>query len=193
MQIIGGTTLRSYATYFFEEAVWPPGTVDSQERYWFIMPYVGRRTLFLWGVYVNTAIFFIIGGLGMQPNNNSFVWTIAALLVVNAFFSCVCMEPVVFALVPDIPSTVLRSKTVPIGRFVYSVINIPLSILTSYMINSSAWGWGAKDGFFWAGLGVLGTKDRTDAELDLLFEKKVPAWKFSTTEFHASEIGTKLF
>jgi SP family general alpha glucoside:H+ symporter-like MFS transporter len=61
------------------------------------------------------------------------------------------------------------------------------------MLNPTAWGWGAKAGFFWAGTSVLGIlwswwrlpepKGRTFGELDELFERKVPARNFRTTDF----------
>ena len=62
-------------------------------------------------------------------------------------------------------------------------------MITPYQLNPSAWGWGAKTGFFWAGSCVLGVvftyfviqepQDRTVAELDLLFEKRVSARRFA--------------
>lgn len=54
---------------------------------------------------------------------------------------------------------------------------------------------GAKDGLFWAGITLLcivwavfrlpESKDRSYAELNLLFENRVPAWKFKTTKVDA--------
>jgi MFS transporter, SP family, general alpha glucoside:H+ symporter len=59
------------------------------------------------------------------------------------------------------------------------------------MLNPSAWGWGAKAGFFWAGSCFLcfvwtffrlpEPKGRTYGELDVLFERGVPARKFKST------------
>jgi MFS transporter, SP family, general alpha glucoside:H+ symporter len=164
------------------------------------MPYVGRRTLFLWGLYINTAIYFVIGGLGIPQGRSDLSWAIASLLVVNGFVCYVCIIPVIFVLAPEIPSTLLRSKSVPVGRFVYSVVNIAASILVSYQLNPSAWAWGAKSGFFWGVCAVFGViityfilpeiKDRTIAEIDLLFEKTVPARKFAKTQVNASEVAT---
>lgn len=112
------------------------------------------------------------------------------------------MIPIIFALVPEIPSTLLRSKSVPIGRAVYTVINIAASVLTSYQINPTAWGWGAKSGFFWGVSSVCGilityfilpeTKDRTVTDIDLLFQKKISARKFARTKVDASEVATGL-
>lgn len=57
------------------------------------------------------------------------------------------------------------------------------------MLSPNEWNWAGMTGFFYAGLtGLLitfmwfmlpETKDRTFAELDVLFENKVPARKFS--------------
>ena len=162
------------------------------------MPYFGRRTLFLWGLYVNTAIYFIIGGLGVPHGKPNLSWGIASLLVANGFICYVCMIPIVFALVPEVPSALLRSKSVPIGRFVYTIVNVAANVLTAYQINPSAWAWGGKTGFFWGVSSLLGivmtyfflpeTKDRTVAELDLLFEKRVPARKFAETHVDAAEV-----
>jgi SP family general alpha glucoside:H+ symporter-like MFS transporter len=63
--------------------------------------------------------------------------------------------------------------------------------LTPNMINPTAWGWGAKSGFFWAGVCALcwvwtyfrlpEPKGRTYGELDVLFENGVSARKFAST------------
>ena len=59
------------------------------------------------------------------------------------------------------------------------------------MLNPSAWNWEAKAGFFWAATTSLcltwayfrlpEAKGRTYAELDVLFERQVPARKFKDT------------
>lgn len=170
---------------------------------WFLMARIGRRTLFLWGLYINTAIYFVIGGLGTHSQKNSYSWTIASLLVINGFICYVFLIPVIFVLTPEIPSTLLRSKTVPVGRFIYSVINIGASFLVSYQLNPSAWNWGAKSGFFWAVCAVFGslatyfvlpeTKGRTIQEIDILFEKRVPARKFAETPIDAADVVRRAY
>ena len=163
------------------------------------MPYVGRRTLFLWGMGILNVIYFIVGGLAIPASKPGLSWGIASLLVVNGFVAYVCIEPIVFALGSEVPSVLLRSKSVATGRLIYAVINIAANVVMPYMINPSAWNWGAKSAFFWGGFGVLAllysylalpeTKDRTFAELDYLFENKVPARKFAKTEVPPSEIA----
>ena len=60
------------------------------------------------------------------------------------------------------------------------------------MLNPAAWNWGAKTGFFWAGVGGLCSiwayfrvpepKGRSYAEMDMLFEAGVSARKFKETD-----------
>ncbi|KIW99541.1 uncharacterized protein Z518_11280 [Rhinocladiella mackenziei CBS 650.93] len=210
MQVISGTTPRSYATYFFQQAGLPTdqsfnmsivtyalsfiGTLVA----WFLMPHVGRRTLFLWGLNMLAVIYVV---LGVPPSTSSLSWAIASLLLASAFIAYICMIPVIFAVVSEIPSSLLRSKSVAIARFSYAVINVVANVLTPYQLNPSAWGWGAKSGFFWGGSCILGLlftyfvvpepKDKTVAELDLLFKKKVSARKFTKTQVHVSEVATR--
>jgi MFS transporter, SP family, general alpha glucoside:H+ symporter len=90
---------------------------------------------------------------------------------------------------------------VVIARFSYACVNIAANVITPYQLNPSAWGWGARSGFFWGGASALGLiftyfvvpepKDRTIAELDLLFQRKVSARKFARAEVHVSEVVTE--
>ncbi|KAF5624687.1 general alpha-glucoside permease [Fusarium tjaetaba] len=73
-----------------------------------------------------------------------------------------------------------------------SVTGLIMSVLTPYMVNANKWDWKLKTGFFYAGVGlpwVIGTwllvpetARRSPAELDELFERKIKAWRFHTTE-----------
>ena len=86
----------------------------------------------------------------------------------------------------------MRAKTVVLARNLYNIGGIVVGILNPYMLNPTAWNWGNYTGFFWAALAfccivytyfrVPEPRGRTFAELDLLFERKVSARKFATTE-----------
>lgn len=79
-----------------------------------------------------------------------------------------------------------------LARNAYNVGGIIANILSPRMLNSTEWNWGAKSGFFWAGTGAIciiwtffrlpETKDRSYGALDILFEQKVSARKFASTE-----------
>ncbi|KAK9364827.1 general substrate transporter [Lipomyces kononenkoae] len=213
MQVLSGSTLRAYSTYFFEQAGLPTEQAFNLSIVtyglslagvllsWLLMPHIGRRTLYLWGLLTIAVMFFIVGGLGIPQAaspRTALAWTIGAFLIVSAFVSNVTVGPVSYSLVAEIPSSLLRSKSVVIARFTYACLNIIANVITPYQLNPTAWNWGARAGFFWGGactLGLLFTyffipepKDRTTAELDLLFEKKVSARRFPKTEVHLSEV-----
>jgi hypothetical protein len=125
------------------------------------------------------------------------------------------------SIVAETPSGRLRYKTIVIGRFVYNLTEIFSNSLTPRMISStckcsyfihvnianirttlicnlSAWNWGAKTGFFYAGTNLLcniwcwfrlpETKDRTFGEIDLLFDNNIPARKFKSTHVNRKSL-----
>ncbi|KIM93247.1 hypothetical protein OIDMADRAFT_138157 [Oidiodendron maius Zn] len=213
MQVLSGSTLRAYVTYFFEQAglstnqsfnmsiaAYALGLIGEVIA-WLLMPHVGRRTLFLYGLTGVCCIFLVVGVLGVPQGTSptpALAWSIGGLLLASVFVSDMTVGPVSYSLVVEIPSSMRRSKSVVIARFTYAALNIVANVITPYQLNPSAWGWGAKSGFFWAGtcfLGLIFTyfwipepKDRTTAELDLLFEKKVPTRKFPKTQVLMVEV-----
>lgn len=108
------------------------------------------------------------------------------------------MGAITNTLCSEIPSTLLRSKSIVIARFTYSTTGIAAGVLTPYQLNSTAWNWGAKTGFFWAGgcfiavifayFFVPETKGRTTAEIDILFEQKISPRKFYGVEVKLLEV-----
>lgn len=133
--------------------------------------------------------------------NYSISWAVGGILITSTFVHNCSIGPVAFSLVSELPSGLLRSKSVAVARLCYNILGIPISIMVPYMINPQAWGWDAMAGFFWAGSCLLmlaftffyipEPKDRTFAELDILFEKKTPARKFATTDVTFAEILKK--
>ncbi|KAI4605399.1 hypothetical protein J4E83_010597 [Alternaria metachromatica] len=182
---------------------------------WALMAHFGRRTLYLSGQVMTFAFVLLIGILACIPHRHHFVtvrsavvgtpsqvgnphptalnWSIAALLLAFTLAYDATLGPICYALVSEIPSTRLRSKTIVLARNCYNISGIVTNIITPRMLNPTAWGWGAKAGFFWAGTSVIGIlwswwrlpepKGRTFGELDELFERKVVARKFKTTDF----------
>jgi SP family general alpha glucoside:H+ symporter-like MFS transporter len=66
-----------------------------------------------------------------------------------------------------------------------------IALVSQFADLGTAWNWGAKAAFFYAGTNLLcniwcwfrlpETKDRTFGEIDLLFTHRVPARKFRST------------
>lgn len=155
---------------------------------WPCLAWLGRRTLFIYGLSVVFAVQVAIGFIAIPHMDNSTAWaTGVVLLVFNAAYS-LSIGPVAYTIVPEMPSARLRSKTVSLARNAYNVFSIVNNIITNYQINETAWNWKGRTGFFWAGSCMLcwlwayfrlsETKARTFAELNILFEAGVPARQF---------------
>jgi SP family general alpha glucoside:H+ symporter-like MFS transporter len=80
-------------------------------------------------------------------------------------------------------------KTVALSRASYNSIVFITNYIMPKMVGKNDWNWGAKGGFFWAGIALLfiawgyfrlpEARNLTYSELDLLFEHKVSARKFT--------------
>lgn len=155
------------------------------------MSYVGRRTLYVNGLALMTIILLLIGLISIS-NSKGAAWGIGSMLLIYTFVYDISVGPVCYSLVAEIPSTRLKTKSIVIARNAYNVAGIVNGVIVPYMLNPTAWNWRGKAGFFWAGMCFLcllwtyfrlpEPKGRTYGELDILFEKKVPARKFRTTD-----------
>jgi MFS transporter, SP family, general alpha glucoside:H+ symporter len=204
-QAFCGAAFMGYSTQFYERAgltkenafnmslgQYAMGAIGTMGS-WILMVYFGRRTLYIAGLGIMTAILLIIGFCGIAPASNiSASWAIGSMLLIYTFVYDITVGPVCYSLVAEIPSTRLKIKTVVLARNFYNMGGLINNALMPQMIGVNAWNWGAKTGFFWAGLcGLLlawsyfrlpEPKGRTYGELDVLFEHKVSARKFKTTQ-----------
>lgn len=163
------------------------------------MTYIGRRTLYVWGLLVLCILVFIVGFLSLAPNarnpdnmNVAVSWASGSMILVFTGIYNFTVGPVCYSLVAEIPSTRLRQKTVVLARNFYNVCGICLGVLIPYMLNENAWNMGGASGFVWGATGFLcfvwayfrlpEPKGRTFAELDVLFERKISARKFKETD-----------
>ncbi|KZM19026.1 uncharacterized protein EKO05_0010325 [Ascochyta rabiei] len=187
---------------------------------WLLLSYLGRRTIYLSGQTLTFLCVLLIGILACIPHSHPSIsssntnlprstgggdagrgervggsgpipWAIAALLLVFTAVYDATIGPLCYTLVSEIPSTRLRSKTIVLARNCYNISGIITNLITPRMLNPTAWAWGAKAGFFWAGTSVIGlawscwrlpeTKGRSFAEIDTLFRNRTKARKFKGT------------
>ncbi|QBZ55491.1 hypothetical protein PoMZ_00389 [Pyricularia oryzae] len=159
---------------------------------WWIMNYVGRRSLYLYGLSAMFVILMIIGFMGIptgKENEERLGWGIGALIITMLFLFQLSVGPSCYCLVAEIPSTRLRVKTVALARATYNLAGFITNALMPPMIGKNDWAWGAKAAFFWAGIDVIflcwvffrlpEPFGLTYSEIDLLFEHKVSARGFS--------------
>lgn len=204
IQTLCGSTFMGYSTYFYEQAglatanaftmsmaqfaLGAVGTIFS----WFLMTWFGRRTLYLSGQAAMCALLLVIGCLGIISRDNTAAqWVVGSMLLIYTFTYDATVGPVCYSLVAELSSTRLRAKSIVLARNLYNVVGIVTNVITPRMLNPSAWDWGAKAGFFWAGTCLLcfvwsyfrlpEPKGRTYGELDILFEQKISAREFKKT------------
>nr|OQO07282.1 hypothetical protein B0A51_16599 [Rachicladosporium sp. CCFEE 5018] len=196
-----GPVLQTFATYLFAQAglastqafnmtlglyaIAFVGTILS----WPLIANFGRRTIFLSGLGGIFVSLMVVGFLGISgPENSSASCAAGAFLLIFTFIYDSTVGPLTYVIVPEVSSSRLRHKTTVIARNMYNVTCIWTGVLTPYMLNNTAWNWGSYVGFFWAGMTALcfvwayfrlpETKGLTYAELDELFQAKVPARQF---------------
>ncbi|KAI5362679.1 putative major facilitator, sugar transporter, major facilitator superfamily [Septoria linicola] len=205
IQNLAGNSFSNYSTYFLQQAgVSPENSYDfAMGQYainmvgvfgaWGLMSLgIGRRTLYLYGLVLLTILLLIMGFMGLVDDRETAGLATGSIMIVWALVYQLTVGTVCYSLVSEISSRRLQIKTVVLGRNLYIVAAIICSTITPYMVNPTAWDWGSFAGFFWAGLAFLcciytyfrvpEPMGRTFAELDLLFERRVSARKFATTE-----------
>ncbi|KAL6705024.1 hypothetical protein ACN47E_007427 [Coniothyrium glycines] len=204
IQTFCGSTFMGFSTYFYEQA-----GLGKQHAFtlslvqfavgllgvgvsWLLMLKLGRRTLYISGQVLTFIFVLLIGLLGVVQPSTATRWSVASLLLLFTITYDATIGPICYSLVSEIPSTRLRALTIALARNCYNVSGIVANIITPQMLNPTAWNWGAKTGFFWAGTSIVGIawswwrlpepKGRTFGELDDLFEKRVSARRFKSTD-----------
>lgn len=201
IQAACGASLMGNAAYFFQQAGLPTTTSFnfSVSLYavamigvvisWFVMSRVGRRTIYLWGLAGLVATMLTTGFVGLSHSKKA-GYGVGTLLLVFTLIYDITIGTVAYSIVAEIPSSRLRTKTVVLGRTAYNIQGTINGVITPFMLNPTAWNWQAKAGFFWGGMGMIcltwayfrlpEPRGRTFAELDLLFEQRIPARKFAS-------------
>ncbi|CAI6340568.1 unnamed protein product [Periconia digitata] len=157
---------------------------------WWIMTRFGRRSMYLIGLSVISLILLIVGFIGLAPETNKSASMAGGILIILMIFSFqLSIGPICYTLAAEIPSSQLRVKTVALSRATYNSIVFVTNTIMPKMVGKNEWNWGAKGGFFWAGIAVLfiiwgyfrlpESHGLTYSELDLLFEHKVSSRQFS--------------
>jgi SP family general alpha glucoside:H+ symporter-like MFS transporter len=159
-----GASFMGFSTYFYEQAGLDTSNAFtmSMVQYalgafgvfaaWGLMGKFGRRTLYLVGLVIMCCLLLIIGFCGLaSKDNKSAQWAIGSMLLIFTFVYDATVGPVCYSLVAEMASTRLRQKTVVLARNWYNIGSIINNVLTPRMLNRSAWNWGAKSGFFYAG------------------------------------------
>ena len=192
-----------FATYFFEQV-----GLDSKQAFdmgvglngmGFVgtlcsaipLIYFGRRPCYIAGLACMVTILFIVAIISCAPNyytNQSYKWAQATLLIILQFIWQMTLGPLTYVVVCETPSTKLRSKTIALATIIDAITGLATSAVGPYLLNPGAANAGGKMEFLYGGISVFSltwcifrlpeTKGRTYEELDIMFERKVPARAF---------------
>jgi SP family general alpha glucoside:H+ symporter-like MFS transporter len=161
---------------------------------WWLITYLGRRTIYVTGMAILTVILFIIAILDVSAGSKG-LWPSGGLCVLWLFTYSLTIGPLAYSIISETSSVRLRPLSVVLARTAYQLTNIVSQVLYSYMQNPTAWNFKGKSGFFWGGTAFIifiwayfrlpEIKGRTYEELDILFANKTPARKFATSHVDA--------
>ena len=158
---------------------------------WFLLIYIGRRTIYNSGLSLLAVLQIIIGILDCAPNytnHTSIIWAQSSLMVVWNFFYDLTIGPVCFVILCECSATKVRSKTIALATAAQALVGIVMTVAIPYMINPDQANMRGKLGFFFGGLAALcfswsyfrvpETKGRTFEELDIMFERGLKTKEF---------------
>ncbi|WYZ45141.1 hypothetical protein EsH8_VIII_000457 [Colletotrichum jinshuiense] len=212
IQILNGQSVCSYAAIFLRSAGMPQvqafnfnmgiqsGNIFGTAFAIAMMGKIGRRVFYFTGSSVIGGAMMIIGIMGFIPGQKNIAIAVAVVMIIVNITFKMSVGPTCYTIVGETSSSRVRAQSIVLGRAVYVVGQIIVQQLNPRMLNDKgdAWNWGAKAGLFYFGLCVIWstwiffflpeTKNRSFADLDYLFQKKVPARQFATAPIDLFEL-----
>ncbi|PTB46064.1 hypothetical protein M441DRAFT_32762 [Trichoderma asperellum CBS 433.97] len=163
-----------------------------------LIAHLGRRNLYLWGMVFMTVVNILIGILATIHGNEGTKWGQVALTILWVFCYDISVGPAAYATSSEVSAVSLRVQSVALAKVAHQLFDIIGAVLEPYMINPTAWGWAGKTAYFWGGTSLLVTVwaffrypetfKRSYEELDILFEKGIPAREFRKYKVDAYDV-----
>ncbi|GKT52632.1 alpha-glucosides permease MPH3 [Colletotrichum spaethianum] len=202
-QNLTGNLIANQAVYFFRQAgigsqlAFALGLITSALQTifvmlsWILTTYLGRRTIYVWGSFINVLFLIALGVAGSVGTSTSASLAMASLgLIVSVGFT-LGPAPASWVIIAETSSVRLRPLTTGIGRGAYYVVNIPCIFLATYMLNPTGVNLGGRCGYVWGATGFFcfavswlylpEMKGRSFREIDILFKRRVPARQWEKT------------
>ncbi|KAM0077272.1 hypothetical protein ACKRZS_010576 [Fusarium odoratissimum] len=164
----------------------------------YLVDRVGRRTLALSTFTVVFCIDLVVGVLGFMDytGNPSIAKAIASMCMLFSFFFAAGFGPLTYVVSAEIPTARLRNKTSSFSFLTLAAFSTVVIYVLPYISQPDAGNLGPKTYLVFAGwmagciiityLYLPETKGRTPAELDAMFEARVPARKFKDYQCNLS-------
>ncbi|KAJ5118198.1 general substrate transporter [Penicillium atrosanguineum] len=203
-QNLTGNLIANQAVYFFQQAgvsdklAFALGLITSALQMifvmlsWILTTYFGRRDIYLWGSLVNTVLLVALGVAGSVGTSAASNYATASLgLIISVLFT-LGPAPASWVIIGETSAIRLRPLTTGMGRASYYIVEIPCIFLGSYMLNPTGGHLAGKCGYVWGATGLVclvtayfflpEMKGRSYREIDILFNRHVPARKWKETE-----------
>ncbi|KAM6522992.1 hypothetical protein FALCPG4_012598 [Fusarium falciforme] len=207
-QFVGVGFVTGYLPYYFSLAGVKNPLAVAQGAFaiqlagniasWFLVDRIGRRPLFSGGAYIMTALLLLIGGLSTVKTKPVLAATTALMCIWGLIYN-MSIGAVAYAICGETPSVELRQKTFSINMMVATTISTGLGQAMPYLINTDKLNLGGKVCFIYFGLSLPicfwlffclpELKGRNYAEIQEMFNNKVPARKFKTYVCEVSSHG----
>lgn len=147
---------------------------------------------------VMTLLLFIIGFLDLGRSHSGAIWAQATLMDIWTFVYQLTVGPLCFTIISEISATRLRGRTIAITTAVQAAASVVFTVAMPYMLSSDQANWRGKAGFLfgaislvcfiWCWFRIPESRGRTFEELDILFERRIPARQFAEYDLlHANE------
>ena len=196
-QLAGYSTEMSFKLQICQPVVSTIGNVMS----WFLIDYIGRRNLTVYGTIGLTVILWVMGGLAVGGLEGELRGAIALILVYCWFYN-VTIGATAYTILTEVPAPRLRVKTIAIGLATANSFGVMWSFVLPYLFNPNEANLGGKVGFIFGGMCfpcvwflwwyLPETRLRSYNELDEMFTKKVPAKDFKHYHTDAEAKGEKV-
>ncbi|EAW13563.1 putative MFS alpha-glucoside transporter [Aspergillus clavatus NRRL 1] len=185
MELAGLDSAHAFSMNIGLTAIGLVGTCIS----WFLLSYIGRRTMYLCGCASLAVLQLAIGAVDLAPRQTGTVWAQCGLMLLCTFVYDLTLGPFCYVLLAEVSSAKLRGMTIALANVSCYVWSVVFAVVIPYAMNEDEGNWKGKLGFLFAGTPFLctmycylclpETRGRTFEELDILFERKVPSRKFS--------------
>lgn len=133
------------------------GLVGTFVNWTAIVPYFGRRTIYIVGMGTMSAILMLIGILNIWTSRRNVTLTQAGLTLLWTFVFQLSAGQLGWALPAEMGSTRLRQKTICLARNASSLCGVIAGVLQQYMMSSQAWNLRGYTGFVWGSTTFLMT------------------------------------
>ena len=166
-QYLDGTVITGNAVYFFAQAgvanaiayklsvgslaLSCAGVVVS----WVLIYHFGRRTLYTLSLVSSFVGLIAVGTAAAISSSSTSTYVQAGIVMCSVLIRFATTGPVCYAIITEMSSVSLRSKTVSLARVCYYLAAIVVSTAQAYLINPTELNLKGKTAFVWAGTCAL--------------------------------------